>query len=69
MAETNSVGLVEALTLGSTRLVARAIGINKITKKKVTYSEDQVARELEESKQQRHDTSEQGYVALAATKR
>ena len=36
------MGLVEALTLGSTRLVARAIGINKITKKKVAYSEDQV---------------------------
>ena len=42
VAETNSVGLVEALTLGSTRLVARAVGINKLSKKKVAYSEDQV---------------------------
>ncbi len=42
VAENRGVGLVEALTLGSTRLVARAVGVNKVTKKKITYSEDQV---------------------------
>ena len=42
MAETNSVGLVEAMTLGTTKLVGRAVGFDKVTGKKISFSEDQV---------------------------
>ena len=44
IADTNNVGLVEALTLGSTRLVARCVGEDKVTGKKIAYSEDQVRK-------------------------
>lgn len=42
VAETNHAGLIDGLSLGSTRLVARAIGVDRITGKKISYSEDHV---------------------------
>ncbi len=42
VADSNGVGLIEALTLGSTRLTARAVGIDRVSGKKVAFSEDQV---------------------------
>ncbi len=42
VADSNSAGLVEALTLGHSKLVGRAIAVDKVTNKKVVLSEDQV---------------------------
>lgn len=41
-AETNNIGLVSALSLGSTRLTGRAVGTDGTTGRKVVFSEDHV---------------------------
>lgn len=41
-AKTNQNGLIEGMTLGSTRMIAKAVGVDKVTGEAVIYSEDRV---------------------------
>ncbi len=42
ISESSPEGLLKALTLGSTKMYAKAVGVDKITDKKISYSEDEV---------------------------